>query len=364
MSAPAPAVPRESRRRALRYWLGERKASVAGWIAVVLVGAGFVGLYLAGQVDPLRIERPDTSFGTAAANLIEQGHLGPDVEVGAVGEGLTRTFIVRKRGLAGPQPAVVLLHGFGSSLVVGYEPWIEHLARQGLTVIFPSWQQPPFPTDGSQNPRKAMFDGVRLAVEAAPVQTDKVAILGFSAGGALAFDYAALAADEPGIPPAKLVYSIYPGRAFPGQTKAILPLPPVAAMPAETKVVTLVSRKDEEAGTRWGVEQHEALRGRGAEKRELVYVTTKGLTDHYAPADYDSKARRTFWQPFDRLLTSWVGVQRIPDEAVRDAARQRNLVEAQLEAESINRRKAQRGTSSLAGESTTEIGATPDPTTP
>ena len=363
MTTPAPEIPRESRRQAFRYWLAERKAAVAGWVAVVVLSTGFVGLYFAGQVDPLRIERPDTTFGTKAANLIEQGNLGPDVEVGAVGKGLTRTYIIRKKGLAGAQPAVVFLHGFGSSLVVGYEPWIEHLARQGLTVIFPAWQQPPFPTDGSQNPRTNMFDGVELAVKAVPVQENKVAVLGFSAGAALAFDYAALAGPED-VPKARLVYSIYPGRAFPGQTKPILPIPSVTGMEPDAKVVTLVSRKDKEAGTKWGLEQYAALAGRGAELRELVYVTKKGLTDHYAPADYDSKARRVFWQPFDRLLTSHLGVQRIPDEAVSQSARQQHLVEDQLERESLLRRKAQRGTSSLAGESTTDIGATPDPTTP
>lgn len=346
MSSIAPGVPRESRRDAVRYWLRDHKLAVAGWTVIFLLAAGGLGLYRAGAVDPLRIERPDTSFGTEGANLIEQGNFGPDMEVGAVGEGLDRTFIIRARGLTGPQPAVIFLHGFGSSLVIGYETWIEHLAREGLTVIFPSWQQPPFPTDGSQNPRVNMFRGVELATKAVKIQDDKVAVLGFSAGAALAFDYAALS-KKLDVPQARLVYSIYPGRAFPGQTEAILPLPPSADMGPDTKVVTLISRKDEEAGTKWGLEQYDSLKRRGNDLRQLIYVTEPGYTDHFAPAKTDSRARRVFWQPFDRLLDDHLGVTRRPDVALKRSVKQKHYMQDEIQKESVIRRKAEEGASSV-----------------
>ncbi|MFT4036420.1 MAG: hypothetical protein QM679_12675 [Patulibacter sp.] len=329
-------VAREPMRTRLRYWTRERATPLIGWLTVLLVLLGGVGLWQAGAVDPSPLAQPDTSFGVPGANLFEQGATGTDVEVGAVGDGETRTYIIRKRGAHGTQPAVIFLHGFGSSYIAGYEPWISHLAREGLTVIFPAWQTPPYPTDGSQNPRTNMFDGVQLAVDAVPVQRDKVAVLGFSAGGALAFDYAALGS-KLRVPPAKLVYSIYPGRAFPGIKKAMLPIPPTGPIPADTRIVTLVSRKDEDAGTRWGREQYDALAGRPDHLRALVYVTEPGLGDHYAPGRTTIAARRVFWEPFDRELTEQVGITLQSDDKLRDATREERAVIAQIKRESVFR---------------------------
>jgi dienelactone hydrolase len=333
---------REPRLTALRYWLAERRVAVIGWLLVLLVVMGGLGLWQAGAVNPSPLAQPPTSFGVPGANLFEKGATGPEVEVGAVGEGEARTYIIRAKGARGPQPAVIFLHGFGSSFIAGYEPWISHLARQGLTVIFPSWQAPPYPTDGSQNPRAAMFQGVKLAVDAVPVQRDKVAVLGFSAGGALAFDYAALSS-KLDVPKAKLVYSIYPGRAFPGQKDPILPLPPIGAIPADTRIVTLVSRKDEDAGTFWGRQQYAALAPRPDELRALVYITEPGLGDHYAPGDTTVKARRVFWRPFDKELSQHVGIVLTPDRQVIAATRAEQQVIDQIERESLFRKRVYDG---------------------
>jgi pimeloyl-ACP methyl ester carboxylesterase len=349
MSASTTGVPREPRGQALRYWLAERKLQVFAWTLIAVLVVGGLGLWKAGAVDPTGVSKPGTSFGTAGANIVETGNLGPDVEVGAVGDGLTRTYIIRGAGMKGPQPAVIFLHGFGSSLVVGYEPWLEHLAREGITVIFPTWQQPPFPTDGSQNPRTNMFDGIKLALKAVPVQEDKIAAMGLSAGAALAFDYAALSKSV-GLPDAGLVYSVYPGRAFPGEKKAILPIPSIKDIPANTKIVSVVSEKDDEAGTRWGIEQYDALASRPANLRQLTYITAPGLGDHYAPADNTSRARHTFWLPFDKLLTEHLGVKRLPDLAVRNAAREAHLVKKHLKANGIFRQKAINGSTKAKGD--------------
>lgn len=335
-------MPREPRLQAARYWVRERRLAVFGWMLVLLLVAGGIGLWQAGAVNPSPLAQPPTSFGTEGANLFEKGGTGPEIEVGAVGSGETRTYIVREKGARGPQPAVIFLHGFGSSFIVGYEPWISHLAREGITVIFPSWQAPPYPTDGSQNPRTNMFEGVKLAVDAVPVQEDKVAVLGFSAGGALAFDYAALSS-KLDVPKPKLVYSIYPGRAFPGQKDPILPIPPIGQIPADTRIVTLISRKDEDAGTFWGQQQYDALAPRGDALRDLIYVTEPGLGDHYAPGDTDRKARRVFWRPFDKELTDHVGITLKPDRRVIAATRAEEQVSDQIERESLFRKRVYAG---------------------
>lgn len=336
MTASVTGVPREPRMQALKYWVLERKVPVFGWSLIVTLLLGGVIAWQAGAVNPSLIAQPRTSFGTEGANLVEKGGLGPKVEIGAVGEDLTRTYIIRAKGAKGPQPAVIFLHGFGSSIVAGYEPWLEHLAKSGVTVIFPAWQQPPFPTDGSQDPRTNMFRGVELATKAVPVLEDQVAAVGLSAGGALAFDYAALAA-KLDIPKARLVYSIYPGRAFPGEKKPILPIPPVEGMEPDAKVVTVVSEKDEEAGTMWGVQQYDQLASRPDNLRELRYVTTPGLGDHYAPGDTDAKARKEFWKPLDTMLTEHLGAKLLVDEDLRQSIRETRAVKKSVATQTLFR---------------------------
>ncbi|MBO9531880.1 MAG: alpha/beta fold hydrolase [Solirubrobacteraceae bacterium] len=335
-------LPREPRLRALRYWMRERRLMLLGWLVVVLVIVGALTAWQAGAVNPSPLAQPPTSFGIPGANLYEKGAIDPSLEVGAVGKDETRTYIIKAKGAHDPQPAVIFLHGFGSSFLAGYEPWISHLAREGLTVIFPAWQAPPYPTDGSQNPRANMFEGVKLAVDAVRIQQDRVAVIGTSAGGALAFDYAALGSKLP-VPQAKLVYSIYPGRALPGESEILLPLPPVGNLPENTRVISLVSRKDRDVGTRFGKEQYEILRSRPDALRALVYVTEKGLGDHYAPGDTTQAARRVFWRPFDAELTNHLGIQLKPDTALVAATRAQNAVSDAIERDSIFRKKVYEG---------------------
>lgn len=343
MSASLTGLPREPRLRALRYWVADHKLSVFGWSTIVAVIVGAVIAWQAGAVNPSLLAEPDTSFGTEGANLVEKGGIGDDVEVGAVGDGLTRTYILREKGAVGPQPAVIFLHGFGSSIIAGYEPWLEHLAKSGVTVIFPSWQQPPFPTDGSQNPRDNMFRGVALATKAVPVIPSQVAAVGVSAGGALAFDYAALGKGLDDIPKANLVLSIYPGRAFPGEKDAILPLPPVGDMEPNAKVVTMVSPRDKEVGVAWGKQQYEALASRPDDLRQLVYVKTPGLGNHYAPGKTDAKAREEYWKRLDNLLTTHLGAKLTLDSDLRESIRADRRVKTKLEEQSMFRKKAESG---------------------
>jgi pimeloyl-ACP methyl ester carboxylesterase len=338
----ANGLPREPLGQAIKYWVRERKLQVFGWGLIFVLVFGFLGLWKAGAVNPSPIAEPPTSFGVAGANLIEHGAFGPGIEVGAVGEGLTRTYIIRRADLKGPQPAVIFLHGFGSSIVVGYEPWLEHLANEGLTVIFPAWQQPPFPTDGSQNPRTNMFRGVALAVKAVPVIPSQVATLGFSAGASLAFDFAALGRDL-AVPRPGLVYSIYPGRAFPGETVPILPLPPPAGLDEKTLVVTYVSRRDQEVGIKWGVQQYRSLAARPSYLRRLVFVTAPTLGSHYSPAKTTDIARETYWYPFDRDLKNHLGVKLLPDVGLLESERQARIVEKGIKANSMFRKRAYAG---------------------
>lgn len=341
MSASITGVPREPRLQAFRYWVADHKVSFFGWLAIVVgVLAALIG-WQAKLYDPSPIAEPPTSFGLPGANLVERGSVGDDIEVAAVGKDETRTYILRKRGATEPQPMVIFLHGFGTSIIAGYEPWLEHLAKEGVTVVFPSWQQPPFPTDGSQNPRTNMFRGVELATKElekynVPIIPEQVATLGMSAGASLAFDYAALA-KELDVPKSRLVMSIYPGRAFPGQPKddPILPLPPSGALGDDTMVVTMVSPRDREVGTYWGKQQHDSLASRPEALRELVVVRTPGLGSHFAPGKTDAKARAMFWKRFDTLLTTHLGAKLDLDMDLREALRAERKVKSDLRKDSL-----------------------------
>jgi acetyl esterase/lipase len=245
--------------------------------------------------------RPDTTIARLEPLAPgERGRLPYDLVAGAVGQGARRAFVVTETHASGARPAIVLLHGWGSRTMAGYEPWIAHLARAGLTVIFPVYQAPPY-TDrrGFREAYPNMIAGVRAALDRVPVDRRRVAVAGVSAGGALAADYAATASRLE-LPAPKAVYAVYPGRAvFDGPV--LLPRRRGRTAPG-TLIVTVASRWDRIVGTRWARQiLHDASAVPASHKR-LRLVRSASLGDHGAPGRTSPAVERTFWRPLDRLL--------------------------------------------------------------
>ncbi len=82
--------------------------------------------------------------------------------------------------------------------------------------------------------------GIRLAFDELDLRRDGLVVAGHSAGGALAADYAAIAA-RADLPPPRAVLSIYPGRSFRGIDVGI---PSAGPVPAGVTLRVLTGAQD------------------------------------------------------------------------------------------------------------------------
>jgi dienelactone hydrolase len=140
-------------------------------------------------------------------------------------------------------PVVVFNHGWFAVNPGVYGAWIEHLVRKGRIVIAPryqrDWMTPPanFLPNGLIAVRDALDV---LSTSPAHVRPDrsKFAIMGHSAGGNLAAQMAAVAA-EADLPVPRAVIAVFPGEVFQSHR-----IPNLANIPATTLLVVLAGEKD------------------------------------------------------------------------------------------------------------------------
>jgi dienelactone hydrolase len=149
-------------------------------------------------------------------------------------------------------PVVVYIHGWLGVNPGAYGAWIEHLARSGKVVIFPRYQTDAFtrPADFLPNTLAAVTDALDV-LETAPdhVRPDRecFALIGHSAGGNLAAQVAAVAA-EARLPKPKAVIALMPGEVQPSR------LPDLSKIPADTLLVVTVASEDRIVGDARGRE--------------------------------------------------------------------------------------------------------------
>lgn len=221
------------------------------------------------------------------------------VERRTVGEGAEAAVVLVPAG-DGPHPVVVFLHGWRSRSTDDYEPWLEHLVEEGNAVIYPVYEPRAlsFPSTWLPN----ALAGVRAALDEVPLRRDGVVVTGHSAGGALAADYAAAAAAA-GLPPARAVFSVYPGRrlrGFPG----FIPQQDPSQIPARTQVLAVAGADDRAVGD---AEARALVTGATRvprERRRFEEITDPEADDHSAPQRDDEAARRAFWKRLDELIAS------------------------------------------------------------
>lgn len=128
-------------------------------------------------------------------------------------------------------PLIVFLHGFSALDPAAYGAWIEHLVRRGAVVIYPAWQAADSPVGVGDTYLPNTWAGVRSAVEwladryPGAVDPDRTAVIGHSAGGLLAAQYAVSAGSE-GLPVPTVLMSMMPGGCSPcGSVAAALEMP-------------------------------------------------------------------------------------------------------------------------------------------
>jgi dienelactone hydrolase len=222
------------------------------------------------------------------------------VQIVAVGSGERGAVVLKTPGPTARRPVVVFIHGLFATNPAQYGPWLDHLAREGEVVVYPTYQQ------GLTPPARFLANalaGIRAALARVRVDERRLVVAGHSAGGALAADYAGIAR-RVGLPAARAVLAAYPGRRLPSLRVEGLEIPavPGALVPPRTRIVALAGANDRTVGT---VTAREIVAGasrvpRG--RRTYRLVTTPAADDHLAPQRAGPASRRVFWTVLDRLL--------------------------------------------------------------
>jgi pimeloyl-ACP methyl ester carboxylesterase len=139
---------------------------------------------------------------------------------------------------------VVFLHGWFAVNPAFYGAWIDHLVRSGRSVIFPRYQNDvgTLPKEFLPNANAAIRDALGVLDSGAKhvrPDLDRFAVIGHSAGGNLAAQIAAVAADpDAGLPPVKVVVALMPGEVLPSRE------PKLDRVPASTLLLVGVGEDD------------------------------------------------------------------------------------------------------------------------
>jgi pimeloyl-ACP methyl ester carboxylesterase len=139
---------------------------------------------------------------------------------------------------------VVFLHGWFAVNPGFYGAWIDHLVRRGCIVVFPRYQNDvgTLPQDFLPNALSAVRDALGVlhaGVEHVRPDPARFVLIGHSAGGNLAAQIAALAADpHADLPMPKALITLMPGEVVPMRQ------PSLSKIPGTTLLIVMVGEED------------------------------------------------------------------------------------------------------------------------
>ena len=197
-----------------------------------------------------------------------------------------------------PKRVVIFFHGQGGAeetTPVNHRAWIDHLVDGGAAVIYPRYEQ-----DYATSVLGAAVAGVRTATKRLGEANERVLALGYSRGGPLAVEYAAVATREH-VPVPDAVQSVNPVPW--GEWSHVVDLSP---LPHDTTVSIIVSDQDEGAtpGMR-GLLDRLRQAHFPANRVQLHAARSHGsfVADHLAPMGDSVDVQAAYWTPTDRLLS-------------------------------------------------------------
>ena len=239
-------------------------------------------------VSPEADPSPDPEFST---DFVPDGARRVDVGSGARGAAV----FLPLRTAGRPGPVVIFLHGWVALDPRRYGPWIAHLVQRGTTVIFPAYQTKP--AYDTITPLANVLAGVRLALEQVQLAPGRLVTAGHSAGGALAADYAAVAAFDD-LPAPAAVFCVYPGRKL-RHLDVPIPAANLAAIARGTRLLVFAGERDTAVGS--GTARRIIATATHADTT-LKIIKDDDVDEHSAPRSFDGAAQRTFWAPLDALV--------------------------------------------------------------
>ena len=212
----------------------------------------------------------------------------------SVGTGPNQVWLFEPKGHE-PKALLVFLHGRGDAredTPYYHRPWLRHLADRGSAVLYPRYETIP----GDSRALRFLVDAVPPAAAQLPKGLP-VILIGYSRGGGLAVDYAALH-PEIGMPRAVLA-------VFPVLLDARLHL---RSIPPSVRFLFLVGDRDTQVGAGGARDLLQQLLRAGYPRRllraELVRSQGAFQATHLSVLEDSPGARKAFWARADRLIAA------------------------------------------------------------
>ncbi len=212
------------------------------------------------------------------------------------GHGRDQVWLFRPFGT--PRAAVVFLHGFGGQVEqtpANHRAWIDHLLTHGYAVVYPRYE-----TLGNPAPGPAIVRAVGRALIRLGARPPLV-VIGYSRGGRLAPDYAALADASPKTAHPAAVIAVFPGPVSAQEQRVDL-----STLNPSTRFLILVGDRDRTVGSQGASQMLHRLEAASFPPERIVarIVHSRGSfkANHFAPLGDSTGAIEALWTPADRLV--------------------------------------------------------------
>jgi predicted esterase len=214
---------------------------------------------------------------------------------GPFGKGADAVWIFRPHGP--PKSVVVFIHGLGSHELTpaNHRPWLEHLAARGSVVVYPRYER----RAGGPDAVLHVLASVRTALDRLHARRLPQIAIGYSRGGEVVVDYAAIARTVGPAPAA--VLSVFPGTVDPADPPLDL-----RGIDRGTQLTILLGDRDEVVDGAGGRQLIKRLAAAGfpAERISLTVIHSRPgfVVTHLAPLEITPAAKAAFWARADRIV--------------------------------------------------------------
>jgi pimeloyl-ACP methyl ester carboxylesterase len=224
-------------------------------------------------------------------------HLAALQQQGPIGSGEKEVWFYAAKGK--PRSLVIFLHGYGGPVEEtpkNHIPWLKHLAAEGSDVIYPRYE-----VGAAADP----YLNIDAALDEATPRLGKphvpVIIIGYSRGGRIAVDYAAVRAARGEEPNAVLA-------VFPGEHSQYEKLGPLQKLDSKLKLDIMLGDKDTSVDGRGARLILARLELAGVPGTQIKLVGVKSTpsfkADHLSVMSTSPAAKAKIWKPADELIDS------------------------------------------------------------